>query len=275
MSTPRRFAVMGHPIAHSRSPRIHQLFAQQFSLALDYRAIDVAPGEFETAVRGFQEQGGSGMNITVPYKEQAWALADTRTGRAELAGAVNTYKFSSDGRIHADNTDGIGLVRDLAINLDTTLFDRRILVIGAGGAVRGILGALLEQGVRRLVLANRTVSKAQTLAKIFSTIGVVEPCPLEAVADEDFDIIINATAASLDGQLPAISAALFARAQLVYDLMYANEPTAFLRWAEASGAARLSDGLGMLVEQAAESFQLWFDRHPATAPVLSALRSEG
>ncbi|MGW8248362.1 MAG: shikimate dehydrogenase [Acidiferrobacterales bacterium] len=267
-----RYAVFGHPVGHSKSPTIHRLFAQQFDFEIDYRAIDVEPGNFAEAVQEFREHGGKGCNVTVPYKQEAWSLATERSGRAELAGAVNTLKFESENRILGDNTDGIGLLRDITINLDQLLFSKRVLVIGAGGAVRGILGPLLEQAPKSLVLANRTVARAEELASIFATIGPVLPCGFDALAGQQFDVVINGTSASLGGELPPLPENLFSRDSLAYDLMYSDRPTLYMEWAAAQGATRVADGLGMLVEQAAESFNIWFGRQPSTAPVIASLR---
>lgn len=268
-----RYAVFGNPVAHSKSPRIHQLFAQQFGYDIDYQAIEAPLDGFREAVTQFRDAGGKGCNVTVPFKREAWELADTRSGRAELAGAVNTLKFEPDGTIVGENTDGIGLLRDLTLNLDASLFDRRILVIGAGGAVRGILGPLIEQAPKKLVLANRTVDKAVELATVFSTIGPIEPCGFEQLTGQKFDVVINGTAASLSGEVPPLPQDCFNDDALAYDLMYSDEPTPFMRWAADHGAARVADGLGMLVEQAAESFALWWNQRPETAPVIRALRS--
>ena len=271
-SSPDRYAVLGHPISHSKSPLIHQRFAEQFGFAIDYQAIDVEPGSFDQVIAEFRKQGGKGCNVTVPYKQEAWQIATERSGRAELAGAVNTLRFDPDNKIYGDNTDGIGLLRDLTINLDQPLFGKRILVLGAGGAVRGVLGSLLEQAPHLLTLANRTVSKAEELATIFSTIGPVTPSGFEQLAGQQFDVVINGTAASLGGEMPPLPDNLFAEDALAYDLMYAKEPTVFMEWALRHGASRIADGLGMLVEQAAESFEIWWDRHPQTASVIASLR---
>lgn len=267
------YAVLGHPISHSKSPLIHQQFAQQFGFEIDYRAIDVAPGSFEQTVREFMAGGGLGCNVTVPYKQEAFELADELSGRAQFAGAVNTLKFEQGQRIFGDNTDGIGLLRDLTINLDQTLFGKRLLVLGAGGAVRGVLAPLMEQAPKRVVIANRTVSKAEELAGVFSTIGDILPSSFEALAGQRFDIVINGTAASLSGDVPPLPQDVFSDSALAYDLMYAKQPTAFMRWAYEHGAAQVSDGLGMLVEQAAESFYLWWGHQPDTAPVIELLRN--
>ena len=267
-----RYAVFGHPVSHSKSPAIHKLFAQQFDFEIDYQAIDVETGKFAETVFAFRDQGGKGCNVTIPYKQEAWALATERSGRAELAGAVNTLKFEPGNRILGDNTDGIGLLRDITINLDQPLYSKRVLVIGAGGAVRGILGSLLEQAPKSLVLVNRTVSRAEELATIFATVGPVTPCGFDAINNQRFDVVINGTSASLGGELPPLPEKLFTRDSLAYDLMYSDQPTIFMQWAAAQGATRVADGLGMLVEQAAESFDIWFGLQPRTAPVIASLR---
>lgn len=268
-----RYAVLGHPIGHSKSPLIHQQFAGQFDFDIDYQAIDVAPGSFAQTVREFMASGGLGCNVTVPYKQEAFELADALSGRAQFAGAVNTLKFENGQRIFGDNTDGIGLLRDLTINLDQVLFGRRLLVLGAGGAVRGVLAPLMEQAPKSVVIANRTPAKAEELARVFSTIGEILPSSFEALAGQQFDIVINGTAASLSGEVPPLPQDIFSDGALAYDLMYAKQPTAFMQWAVAHGAAQVSDGLGMLVEQAAESFYLWWGRQPETAPVIELIRN--
>lgn len=266
-----RFVVLGHPIGHSKSPLIHQQFAAQFGEAIDYQALDVDPGTFEEVVHALMAEGFRGCNVTVPYKQEAWQISDERSGRAELAGAVNTLSFH-DGRILGDNTDGIGLLRDLTLNLDQPVYDKRMLVLGAGGAVRGVLAPLLEQAPRAMVLANRTVSRAEELAQVFSSIGPVMPCGFADLGAERFDLVINGTSASLGGEVPPLPDGLFNDNALAYDLMYASEPTAFMEWAAHHGAARVADGLGMLVEQAAESFDIWWGKRPETAEVIRQLR---
>ncbi|MBE9516016.1 MAG: shikimate dehydrogenase [Proteobacteria bacterium] len=267
-----RYAVMGHPISHSRSPFIHNEFARQMAMDIEYTAIDVAPGTFNQAVKTFHQLGGKGLNITVPYKQEAWELVDERSHRAELAGAVNTIRCNDDGTLYGDNTDGIGLLRDLTMNLDMSLHQKRILVLGAGGAVRGVLVPLLEQGPKQLVVANRTVSKAVELAQQFGSISPMLGCGFDDLDGQQFDIIINGTAASLGGDIPQIPAAVCKDASHVYDMMYARDPTAFMVWAREQGAESVSDGLGMLVEQAAESFFVWRGVLPDTAPVIAAVR---
>lgn len=267
-----RYAVMGNPVAHSKSPRIHTLFAEQTRQQLEYTAILVELDGFEDAVAGFLASGGKGLNITVPFKEAAWALAHTRSPRAERAGAVNTLLLNTSGEHFGDNTDGAGLVRDLAGNHGLELRGRRILLVGAGGAARGVLQPLLGEDPALLVIANRTPDKAVELARSFCELGRLEGCGLDALDGHSFDIIINATAASLAGQVPALPASIVTAESCCYDMMYGDQPTAFMEWARAQGATRVMDGLGMLVEQAAESFYLWRQVRPDTRPVIEVLR---
>jgi shikimate dehydrogenase len=267
-----RYAVIGHPVAHSKSPRIHARFAEQTGQDMAYEALLAPLDGFETAVAGFLAGGGKGANVTLPFKEQAYRLCDSRSTRAELAGAVNTLKFSADG-MYGDNTDGAGLVRDLAGNLGCGLGGRRILLMGAGGAARGVLLPLVEARPARLVIANRTQDKAFALAARLGTQeSAVSGCGYEALRGQQFDIVINATSAGLSDALPPLPAGLFAAGALAYDMLYGRE-TPFMRFALAEGAARVSDGLGMLVEQAAESFIVWRGVRPDTGPVLAALRA--
>ncbi len=268
-----RYAVLGNPVAHSRSPRIHALFAEQTGQDIEYSRILVEPGGFEAAVTGFVDQGGKGVNITVPFKEAAWRLSHTRSPRAEHAGAVNTLVLVPDGRHFGDNTDGIGLLRDLRDNHGVQLPGKRILLLGAGGAARGVIEPLLQEHPALLVIANRTADRALDLARHFCTLGHTEGCGLPDVAGQDFDVIINATAASLSGAVPAIDPGVITADGLCYDMMYGDEPTVFMEWAARHGAGTVVDGLGMLVEQAAESFRLWRKVMPDTAPVIAALRN--
>lgn len=269
---PKRYAVMGNPVAHSKSPKIHALFARECGIRLEYTAIQVDPGGFEQAVGNFRAAGGYGLNVTVPFKLDAFRFAERKSARAELAGAVNTLRCEPDGTLYGDNTDGVGLVRDLTDNLGFTLAGKRILVLGAGGAVRGILWPLLEARPASVFIANRTATTARQLAEEFGRFGNVAGGGFDEVADAPYDLVINGTAASLQGELPPLPAGVFAPTALAYDLMYADRPTAFLRWAAAHGAARTSDGLGMLVEQAAESFFVWHGVRPATRAVIELLR---
>lgn len=271
-----RYAVVGHPIAHSRSPWIHAAFARQTAQALSYEAILAPLDGFTTTVLEFRSAGGRGMNVTVPFKLEAFALANRRTERAQTAGAVNTLLFDEHG-ILGDNTDGAGLVRDLTANLGCTLRDRRILLLGAGGAARGALLPLLQAAPLQLTLANRTATKAIALATAFRDhAGKVElnAGGFAELAGHQFDIVINATAASLAAEAPPLPPGLYAAGALAYDMMYGRDQTPYLAAARADGATRLADGLGMLVEQAAESFTLWRGVRPDTAPVLAALRQE-
>jgi shikimate dehydrogenase len=267
------YAVMGFPVAHSKSPRIHASFAKQTNQDLDYRAIEVEPGTFPVRVREFFAAGGKGLNITVPFKQQAWELSALRSTEAELAGAVNTLFQDETGRLQGHNTDGIGLVRDIEQNHRGQLRQASILILGAGGATRGILLPILQQKPARLCIANRTVSKAQELAAAFSAQGAVTACGFDELRGQSFDWVINATAASLQGELPPLPGGLLHNESWCYDLMYGKEPTIFLRWAQQNGARTTLDGLGMLVEQAAEAFWLWRGVRPRTAPVLAELRA--
>lgn len=262
-----RYAVFGHPIAHSKSPQIHATFARQTGQDMAYEAILAPLDGFAGSVAQFIAGGGRGANVTVPFKEEAFKLASRLSPRAQRAGAANTLSFDADGML-GDNTDGAGLVADLTRNLNRTLGDKRILLLGAGGAARGVIEPLLEHRPAALVIANRTVSRAQDLAELFGR-GVTA-CSFEAV-DAAFDLVINATAASLAGELPPLSPALFTPQTLAYDMMYGRE-TPFLNFAREHGAAT-ADGLGMLVEQAAEAFFVWRGVRPDTAAVIASLRT--
>jgi len=263
------YAVFGNPIAHSKSPLIHAEFARQTGQDIRYSALLAPLDGFRAAVLAFRDDGGRGANVTVPFKEEAWALATRRSERAELAGAVNTLKFDG-GEILGDNTDGAGLVRDLMGNLAVQLAGRRILLMGAGGAARGVVLPLLEQAPAALYIANRTADKAVALAAQFSGRGEVAGGGYAGLPGS-FDVVVNATAASLSGDLPPLPAVVFARNALAYDMMYGRD-TPFLAFARAAGA-RAADGLGMLVEQAAESFLLWRGVRPQTGPVIAMLRA--
>ncbi len=269
-AAPDRYAVMGNPIAHSKSPAIHARFAEQTGERLVYEAILVDRGGFAQAVGNFQAAGGRGLNVTVPFKQEAWELVDERGLRAEKAGAVNTIKMRDDGSLYGDNTDGTGMVCDIRDNHGATISGQRILLLGAGGAVRGVLGPLLAEGPAEVVIANRTVDKAETLAVLFADEGRVSASGY-AQLEGRFDMVINGTSASLQGELPPLADGLLGDTAFCYDMMYGAEPTAFVRWAESQGG-RGVDGLGMLVEQAAESFLIWRGLKPETAPVIAALR---
>ena len=266
------YAVMGNPIEHSKSPLIHKMFAEQTGQALRYDALLVNTDSFAQAVAAFLIGGGKGLNITVPFKQEAWEIADTLSDRARRAGAVNTLVIQDKGELFGDNTDGVGLVRDLTDNLDIKLENRKILILGAGGAARGVLAPLLEQKPAELVIANRTVDRAEELVDSFSDLGKMKACGFDALEGLTFDLVINATAAGLKGQVPDIPDGVIGTQTCCYDMMYGSEPTAFQRFAKEQGARRAFDGLGMLVEQAAESFRIWRGVSPRTAPVIEALR---
>lgn len=267
-----QYAVMGNPIAHSKSPLIHRLFAEQTAQQLEYGAILVELGQFNEAVHQFRERGGKGLNVTVPFKRDAWRLVDERSPCATLAGAVNTIVIQPDGRLFGDNTDGIGMVSDLRDNLSVTLHGKRILILGAGGAVRGVLGPIMEEHPAEVMIANRTPERAHELAEAFEEKGQVEGCSFRELDGVRYDIVINGTSASLKGEVPPLPEGILSRDAFCYDMMYAAEPTAFMRWAEEEGCRQMADGLGMLVEQAAESFKLWRGVRPLTAPVIQAVR---
>lgn len=266
-----RYAVVGNPISHSKSPLIHGMFAEQTGQRLTYERLEAPLEGFVETTRAFLQEG-LGVNVTVPFKEQAWALVDERSAAAERAGAVNTIARRADGSLFGDNTDGKGLVRDISVNSGLALAGLRILLVGAGGAARGVIQPLLAAQPAQLCVVNRTVSKAEELATLFGDQGPISAAGMEWI-EEPVDLIINATSASLDGKLPGINPSLIRSGHTwCYDMMYASEPTAFNRWAAEQGAARCIDGLGMLVEQAAEAFLLWRGVRPDTAPVLKALR---
>ncbi len=267
-----RYAVFGNPIAHSKSPQIHTLFARQTKQPLIYTAELAEVGQFDQAVKDFIASGGKGLNVTVPFKEDAWACATQRSDRAQRAGAVNTLVLQPDGSLFGDTTDGLGLVRDLMQNHHIQIKDKNILLIGAGGAVRGVLEALLAQQPASLQIANRTKHKAVQLAGDFSDLGQIAGCGLDEIGEAHFDIVINGTSASLQGEVPPVPETIFKGDACSYDMMYAAQATPFMRWSSAHGARQVFDGLGMLVEQAAESFYIWRGVKPETAPVIKQLR---
>ena len=267
------YAVFGNPITHSKSPAIHQAFAEQLKESLSYRAVRVEHEQFEEKVRGFFQHGGMGLNITVPFKERAFALADSASAAAQRAGASNCLVPQREGGLHAANTDGVGMVRDMVANLGWQLQGRRTLIIGAGGAVRGIVHPLLSERLGSLTIVNRTADRAAELAERFSSTELtVAAGGLEAAAGGVFDLVINATSASLGNEMPDLADIQLAPRCCCYDLVYAAEPTAFMRWSAAQAAWAIADGLGMLVEQAAESYYLWRGQRPGTEEVISGLR---
>lgn len=267
-----RYVVVGNPIAHSRSPFIHARFAEQTGERVVYERLLAPIDAFASTVRTFIAQGGRGLNVTVPFKLEAHAFADRLSPRAAAAGAVNTLKVETDGSILGENTDGVGLVRDIECNLDLKLAGLRVLLLGAGGAARGVVLPLLDAGVRELVIVNRTANKAAELAAAFEHPHADVRGGDVGVASGAFDVIVNATASSLGGDLPSYGEASVGASTLAYDMMYGAEPTVFMRDAAGRGA-RVSDGLGMLVEQAAESFSIWRGVRPDGAPVLAELRA--
>ena len=267
-----RYAVVGHPIAHSQSPWIHAAFARQTGQDLAYDAILAPLDGFGATVASFRAAGGRGLNVTVPFKLEAFALANERTERAREAGAVNTLRFDGE-RALGDNTDGTGLVSDITLRLRVPLAGKRVLLMGAGGAARGVVGPLLRERPASLAIVNRTVAKADALAREFAARGPVHGGGYADVAGQAFDVVINATSASLQGAVPPLPAGVFAPGALAYDMVYGDRPTSFLVSARTSGAATVADGLGMLVAQAAESFLLWRGIRPDTAPIIEALRA--
>lgn len=261
-----RYVVIGNPVAHSKSPQIHALFARQTDQAVDYTTLLAPLDGFTATVRAFATAGGKGANVTVPFKEEAFRLATQLSERAAAAGAVNTLRFDADDAIYGDNTDGAGLVRDVTHNLGHTLTGKRVLLLGAGGAARGTVLPVLQANPSQLLIANRTAEKAVSLAAEFS----VQGCGFADLAARKFDVIINATSAGLSDMPLALPEGIFASGALAYDMVYGRE-TPFMRQARAAGAT-VADGLGMLVEQAAEAFFLWRGVRPDTAPVMRVLR---
>ncbi len=267
-----RFAVMGNPVEHSRSPEIHREFALQTGINLEYDRIRI-DGGFEQAVSHFQASNGAGLNITVPFKVDAWKLCNhpgnQLSNRAGTARAVNTLRFEENGTIYGDNTDGTGLVTDLEQNIGLALGTLSILLIGAGGAVRGILEPLLACCPARLDITNRTMSKASEMADLFGE--KVNPVTLQETGRRQYDLVINGTAAGLEGQMPELDAHCIGPNTLAYDMVYGSRLTPFMEWALDNGAYAVHDGLGMLVEQAAASFHLWHGVHPQTRPVVELI----
>jgi shikimate dehydrogenase len=274
MSAPDRYAVIGHPVSHSRSPFIHARFAAQTHQNLEYTTIDATPADFARTVREFFEQGGKGLNVTIPHKELAARLAAELAPRALRAGAVNTLAMRGDGSVLGDNTDGVGLARDLANNHRVGIAGRRVLLLGAGGAARGIIAPLLGLKPSQLTIVNRTVARAEELVREFSDMGHLHALGYDQLDGTPYDLVINATAASIAQQLPPLAAGIVNKDSICYDLAYARDETPFVRWALERGVARAIDGLGMLVEQAAESFHLWRGVRPDTASVLSELTAQ-
>ncbi|HAS49017.1 MAG TPA: shikimate dehydrogenase [Gammaproteobacteria bacterium] len=274
-----KYAVLGNPVSHSKSPLIHSVFAKQTNQEMSYTAIPLEEGDFDGFVKSFFAEGGAGLNVTVPFKENAFAIAASLSPRAQLAKAVNTLFLDDQGNICGDNTDGIGLVTDIKQNNGIDLIGQRLLILGAGGAVRGALAALVYEQVATITVVNRTLAKAETLADEFASMTEIETLSYEALQDtanhgRRFDIIINGTSSSLQGEMPQLDGSLLDSGCCCYDLMYAASDTPFVQWAKQQGAALSIDGLGMLVEQAAEAFALWRGVRPNTAPVIAELRGQ-
>jgi len=274
-----KYAVLGNPVSHSKSPLIHTLFAEQTDQEMSYVAISLEENEFEGFVKNFFADGGGGLNVTVPFKGNAFALATSCSPRAQLAQAVNTLFLDSDGNICGDNTDGIGLVTDLKLNNKVAICGQRVLILGAGGAVRGVMAALVHEQAAAITIVNRTVSKAELLAEEMQSLAPIEAMSYEMLqqavsSGRSYDLIINGTSSSLQGEMPTLDAKLIAPGGCCYDLMYSATDTPFVQWAKQEGASLSIDGLGMLVEQAAEAFSLWRGVRPSTAAVIAELRNQ-
>ena len=268
-----RFAVVGNPVSHSKSPMIHSLFARQTGKQLQYTREEVAPDCFTEFVQQFFTDGGSGLNVTVPFKEQAFELAQVHSKRARQARAVNTLYLDDQHRLCGDNTDGIGLVRDMRDNHGIAIVGKRLLMIGAGGAVRGALGSLAEEAPESITLVNRTLSRAVTLRKEFSGLAEIKVHSFEDQLDGPFELVINGTSTGLQGEAPPLSPDAIGTQTCCYDMMYSSQDTPFMDWARQQGAIEVLDGVGMLVEQAAESFSIWLNVKPNTASIIDQVRS--
>jgi len=269
--TADQYGVVGHPVSHSWSPFIHGMFAKSTAQNLVYRLFDITPDNFRREALRLFTGGVRGLNITLPHKQAAAELVNELTPRAERAKAVNTIAFFEDTSLLGDNTDGLGLTADLERNLGMTLADKRVLILGAGGAVRGVLAPLLERELRELVIANRTPDRARNLATEFADMGQISGCGFGDLRGPSYDLIVNATSASLHGEMPLIPAGIVGEQTICYDMAYGRGHTPFTLWAKSLHAARTTKGWGMLVEQAAESFLLWRGIRPDTQPVLEAL----
>ena len=266
------YCVIGNPVAHSKSPLIHKTFASQFGLDIAYHAFAVPEAGFVDALAGLQRAGFKGLNITVPFKQEAWSRAEVLTERARRAGSVNTLWFSADSKVCGDTTDGIGLVSDL-LNHGISLRDKRVLILGAGGAVRGVLFNLHQQGPASLCITNRSRARAEQIRSDFSTFMTLELKAPQELETQVFDVVINGTSASLRGELLPLPDGILAYGASCYDMVYSQADTVFMHWARQQGAACALDGLGMLVEQAAESFRIWTGLTPETGPVMEMLRA--
>jgi shikimate dehydrogenase len=272
-----KYVVIGNPIEHSKSPQIHSMFAEQTGEAIEYKKILCSLGDFSKVVTEFFAAGGLGANVTVPFKLDAYDLATTRSSRAEHAGAANTLA-NKGGLVLAENTDGLGLVTDIVLNLEFPIVDKSILIVGAGGAARGVLLPLAEERPKRIMVVNRTPNKAHELINSIKTEIQGFPIVLSSgglhdIVEDEFDLVVNATSSSLSGDAFPLSSSVLGRNALAYDMMYGRDKTSFSHWAAAAKAYQISDGLGMLVEQAAESFFLWRGKRPETRAVMEALRA--
>lgn len=268
-----QYYVIGNPVEHSKSPQIHRQFAHQTHQLMSYDKFLAPIDGFAGALATLVDAGLRGANVTVPFKRDAFTACSHTTPRAARAGAVNTLIIGRDGKISGDNTDGVGLLTDLTVNHGLDLSNQKVLVLGAGGAVRGILQPLLSQNPEHVVIANRTPEKARGLARDFADLGDINGCGFDDLDNRQFDLIINGTSAGLRGQVPPIDAGVLRAGSVTYDLMYSRDPTAFVLWGRQAGAARALDGLGMLVEQACEAFYLWREKRPDTQTVIRDLRA--
>ena len=268
------YAVFGNPVEHSKSPAIHTAFAKANDEKISYKRQHIDIGAFEKEAKKFFKSGGKGLNVTVPFKLNAFNFAEKLTQRAKIAGAVNTLSVSYDGKIQGDTTDGIGITRDIVDNLGWAINEKKVLVLGAGGAVRGILQPILELLPQNVVIANRTIEKALKLSKNFADMGNLIGCDLQMLGGQQFDVVINGTSATLSNKIPPLPRGLLSKNAVCYEMMYGSQQSIFLEWAKNNGAAQISDGLGMLVEQAAESFYVWRGVRPETRAVISMLKKQ-
>jgi len=268
------YAVIGNPIAHSKSPIIHSMFANQTNQDLMYMALFSETAGFKNTVNKFIKRKGLGLNVTLPFKQEAFLLANSLGNHARITGAVNTLIINSNGEVRGENTDGIGLMRDLKENLKICVSSCRVLILGAGGAVRGILPSIIDEKPESITLANRTETKTHELVDLFAELYPISPFHFNQLSDQKYDLIINGTSASVDNQLPPIPDGILENKGFCYDLMYSNEPTPFVTWGLKQGASVSADGLGMLVEQAAQSFYLWRDTRPETSIIIETLKQK-
>ena len=267
------YAVLGNPVKHSKSPQIHLLFAEEMGITLEYNAIEVPNDELSTYVNLFSSQGGKGLNITVPFKENAYKLCTEITSRALESGSVNTIKFDTETNIIGDTTDGEGFINDLRKNYGINLQNKSILILGAGGTVKSIIERLVSEEIKNVVIVNRTLSRAEELEKKFKNKIDIKSFSYETLPNDIFDLIVNGTSLSLSSEVPPVSRNIINKNTFCYDLMYSSDKTVFIKWAIENGALRAADGLGMLVEQAAESFFIWHGVKPNTAKVIEALKN--